>query len=511
MTSLSGFLHQIMRDYTPYQANDTALSPGSSTVLRKESAMRFIDKIYIDGSFVTPHGTELFDLYNPATAQVIGQVCLADEEDARTAIAAAKRAFPSFSRTSKAERIALLRRMHAAIKARREDLLEAIVEEYGAPLSRAGFMADHAANVLLDMARVLEEYRFTRRAGAAEVMMEPLGVAGLITPWNSDAAFICGKLAAALAAGCTAVIKPSEMSAIQTQVVTEALHAAGLPAGVFNVVTGRGDVVGTEITGHPDVAKISFTGSTAVGKAILRAGAETMKRITLELGGKSPTVILDDANLAQATPLALGAGFMNSGQACIAGTRILVPRSRLGEVEELAKAAVAEVKTGNPRDPETTVGPMVSQKQWDRVQRYIRIGIDEGTLLAGGEGRPDGLDGWFVRPTLFTNVRNDMTIAREEIFGPVLSIIPYADDEEAIAIANDTPYGLQAYVLSGDMARARRVADRIVAGRVLINTLAHEPMAPFGGFKQSGIGREYGDFGLEAFLEPKSLLGLHAA
>jgi aldehyde dehydrogenase (NAD+) len=436
--------------------------------------MRLIDKIYIDGSFVTPHGTELFDLHNPATTQVIGQVRLADAEDARAAIAAAKRAFPAFSRTSKAERIALLQRMHTAIKARREKLLEAIVEEYGAPVSRAGFMADHPADVLLDMARFLEDYRFTRRVGTAEVVMEPLGVAGLITPWNSDAGFICGKLAAAIAAGCTAVVKPSEMSALQTQVVTEALHEAGLPAGVFNIVTGRGDVVGTEITSHPDVAKISFTGSTAVGKAILRAGAETMKRITLELGGKSPTIILDDANLAQAIPLALGAAFMNSGQACIAGTRLLVPGSRLGEVEELAKAAVALVKTGDPRDPSTTVGPMVSERQWDRVQRYIRIGIDEGTLLAGGEGRPDGLDGWFVRPTLFSNVRNDMTIAREEIFGPVLSIIPYADDEEAIAIANDT-------------------------------------MVPFGGFKQSGIGREYGSFGLEAFLEPKSLLGLCAA
>ena len=473
--------------------------------------MRLIDKIYIDGSFVTPHGTELFDLHNPATAQAIGRVRLGDKEDARTAIAAAKRAFPAFARTSKAERTALLRRMHAAMKARREELLDAIVEEYGAPVARAGFMADHPADVLLDMAHVLENYRFTRRVGTAEVMMEPLGVAGLITPWNSDAGFICGKLAAAIAAGCTAIVKPSEMSAIQTQVVTEALHEAGLPAGVFNIVTGRGEVVGTEITSHPDVAKISFTGSTAVGKAILRAGAETMKRITLELGGKSPTVILDDANLTQAIPLALGAGFMNSGQACIAGTRILVPRSRLGEVEELAKAAVGQIRTGDPRDPQTTVGPMVSQKQWDRVQHYIRIGIDEGKLLAGGEGRPDGLNGWFVRPTLFSNVRNDMTIAREEIFGPVLSIIAYADEEEAIAIANDTVYGLQAYVLSGDVARARRVADRIVAGRVLINTLAHEPMAPFGGFKQSGIGREYGDFGMEAFLEPKSLLGLYPA
>jgi aldehyde dehydrogenase (NAD+) len=362
------------------------------------------------------------------------------------------------------------------------------------------------------MARVLEDYQFTRRAGTADVVMEPLGVAGLITPWNSDAGFICGKLAAAIAAGCTAVVKPSEMSATQTQVVTKALHEAGLPAGVFNIITGRGEVVGAEISSHPDVAKISFTGSTAVGKAILRAGAETMKRITLELGGKSPTVILDDADLARAIPLAVDAGFMNSGQACIAGTRVLVPRSRLGAAEELAKAALGQVKTGDPRDPETTVGPMVSRRQWDRVQRYIRIGIDEGaTLLAGGEGRPDGLDGWFVRPTLFTNVRNDMTIAREEIFGPVLAIIPYADDEEAIAIANDTLYGLQAYVLSGDMDRARRVADRIVAGRVLINTLTHEPMAPFGGFKQSGIGREYGAFGLEAFLEPKSLLGVHSA
>ncbi len=473
--------------------------------------MRHIDTIYINGRFVTPHGTELFDLHNPATAQVIGQVRLADAEDARSAIAAAKRAFPAFSRTSKAERIALLLKMHAAITARRADLLEAVVEEYGAPISRADFMADHPADVLSNMARVLETYEFTRRAGTAEVVMKPLGVAGLITPWNSDAGFICGKLAAAIAAGCTAVIKPSEMSAIQTQIVTEALHAAGLPPGVFNIVTGRGDVVGAEISSHPDVAKISFTGSTAVGKAILRAGADTMKRITLELGGKSPTIILDDADLARAIPLALGAGFMNSGQACVAGTRILVPRSRLGEVEELAKVAVGQVRSGDPRDPETTVGPMVSRKQWDRVQRYIHIGIDEATLLVGGEGTPDGRDGWFVRPTVFTNVRNDMTIAREEIFGPVLSIIPYADDEEAIAIANDTIYGLQAYVLSGDRDRAQRVADRIVAGRVLINTLAHEPMAPFGGFKQSGIGREYGTFGLEAFLEPKSLLGLHAA
>jgi aldehyde dehydrogenase (NAD+) len=304
------------------------------------------------------------------------------------------------------------------------------------------------------------------------------------------------------------VVKPSEMSAIQTRVVTEALHEAGLPAGVFNIVTGRGDTVGAQISAHPDVAKISFTGSTAVGKNILRAGAETLKRVTLELGGKSPVLVMDDADFAQAVPLAIQAGFMNSGQACIAGTRILVPRARLAEFEALVRDEVLRTQVGDPRDPATLVGPMVSQKQWERVQRYIRIGIDEGArLLTGGEGRPDGLEGgWFIRPTVFTDVRNDMTIAREEIFGPVLSIIAYDDLEDAIAIANDTLYGLQAYVLSTDAVAARAVAARIDAGRVLINTLTHEPAAPFGGFKQSGIGREYGTFGLEAFLEPKSIL-----
>jgi aldehyde dehydrogenase (NAD+) len=298
------------------------------------------------------------------------------------------------------------------------------------------------------------------------------------------------------------------MSAIQTRVVTEALHEAGLPAGVFNIVTGRGDTVGAQISAHPDVAKISFTGSTAVGKNILRAGAETLKRVTLELGGKSPVLVMDDADFAQAVPLAIQAGFMNSGQACIAGTRILVPRARLAEFEALVRDEVGRTQVGDPRDPATLVGPMVSQKQWERVQRYIRIGIDEGArLLTGGEGRPDGLEGgWFIRPTVFTDVRNDMTIAREEIFGPVLSIIAYDDLEDAIAIANDTLYGLQAYVLSTDAVAARAVAARIDAGRVLINTLTHEPAAPFGGFKQSGIGREYGTFGLEAFLEPKSIL-----
>ncbi|MCV2513242.1 aldehyde dehydrogenase family protein, partial [Leclercia pneumoniae] len=297
------------------------------------------------------------------------------------------------------------------------------------------------------------------------------------------------------------------MSAWQTQIVTEALHEAGLPPGVFNIVTGRGDTVGDTISRHPDVAKISFTGSTQTGKAILRNAADSFKRVTLELGGKSPTLILEDADLAQAIPLAVQAGFMNSGQACVAGTRILVPASRKAEIESALAQAVAAVKSGDPRHPDTEIGPMVSEKQWLRVQGYIRKGIDGGArVLVGGEGRPEGTEeGWFVRPTLFSDVHNQMIIAQEEIFGPVLCIIPYRDEAEAIAIANDTHYGLSAMVLGG--ARAGSVAQQIEAGRVLVNTLTHEPKAPFGGFKHSGVGREMGTWGIRAYMEPKSILG----
>jgi aldehyde dehydrogenase (NAD+) len=467
-----------------------------------------IDKIYIDGRFVTPHGTEWFDLFNPATEEIIGRVRLADAEDARLAIAAAKAAFAAFSRTSVAERLVMLKRMQSAMAAREEELLEAIITEYGAPAARSNWMATFPAAVIADTIEALESFEFERRAGRARVVMHPVGVAGLITPWNSDAGFICGKLATAMAAGCTAVIKPSEMSAWQTQIVTQALHAAELPPGVFNIVTGRGDVVGSEITASPDVAKISFTGSTVVGKAIVRAGAETLKRVTLELGGKSPTIILDDADVSTVVPLAVGAGFINSGQACIAGSRILVPRSRLQEFERALADEVRNTHSGDPHDKDTIIGPMVSARQWQRVQGYIRRGIDEGAkVLAGGEGRPEGMQrGWCVRPTLFTNVRNDMTIAREEIFGPVLCIIPYDDEAHAIALANETTYGLSAWVLTSDAARGARVAAQIDAGRVLLNTLDHEPKAPFGGFKQSGIGRENGAWGIEGYLEPKTMI-----
>ncbi|KVC18397.1 aldehyde dehydrogenase family protein [Burkholderia pseudomultivorans] len=475
--------------------------------------MERIEHIYIDGAFVTPHGRAWFDLHNPSTEQAIGQVRLGDEQDVERAIAAAKAAFPGWSRTTREERIAALTRMHEAVVAREDDLMQAIVTEYGAPSVRCRWMATYPADAILQAIAALESFAFEEQAGTARVIMTPVGVAALITPWNSNAGFICNKLATALAAGCTAVIKPSEMSAMQTQIVAEALHAAGLPEGVFNIVNGRGDVVGEALSRSPDIAKLSFTGSSAVGEHLVRAGAATMKRVTLELGGKSPTVVLDDADFARIMPLVLQAGFANSGQACIAGTRVLVPRSRLDEFEGIAKEAVSRIVSGDPRHADTDIGPMVSARQWERVQNYIRIGQEEGAvLLAGGEGRPKGVQaGWFVKPTLFSRADNRMRIAQEEIFGPVLTIIPYDDDADAIAIANDTRYGLSAVVLGQDHERCERVALQIDAGRVLVNTLAHEPRAPFGGFKHSGFGREMGRWGMSAYLEPKTLLGAAAS
>lgn len=471
--------------------------------------MHNIDQIYINGQFVTPHGSEEFALFNPTTEEAIGLVRLADEQDAERAIAAAKAAFPAWSRTTKEERLAVLERMYQAVQAREADLLEAIVTEYGAPASRSQWMAAWPAQTIRQAMATLERFEFVEQAGRAQVVMTPVGVAGLITPWNSDAGFICSKLATAMAAGCTAVIKPSEMSAWQTQIISEALHAARIPAGVFNIVTGRGEIVGDVINHHPDIAKISFTGSTAVGKHIIESGAQTLKRVTLELGGKSPTVILNDADIQQAVPLALAAGFMNSGQACVAGTRILLPARRQAEFEQaIVQAVAADYISGDPRDPQTAIGPMVSHKQWQRVQDYIRLGQREGArLLTGGVGRPQGMEkGWCVKPTVFSDVHNQMRIAREEIFGPVLVIIPYQDEAEAIAIANDTAYGLSALVLCGDRQRGTEVALAIESGRVLVNTLEHEPQAPFGGFKQSGVGREMGKWGMQAYLEPKTLL-----
>jgi aldehyde dehydrogenase (NAD+) len=335
-----------------------------------------------------------------------------------------------------------------------------------------------------------------------------VGVTGVITPWNANSFFLSFKLASAVAAGCTVVMKPSELSALQTQVWLECVHAAGLPKGLCNVVTGRGELVGAELVRSPDVAKISFTGSSAVGKSIMRDGAATMKRVTLELGGKSPNILLDDAELGKAIPMALAIAFMNSGQACVAGTRLLVPKTRLDEVKRAILNAMPAFPVGDPADPKIAVGPMVNQKQYERVQSYIRKGIEEGAeVLVGGEGHPPGLEvGNFVKPTVFVNVRNDMMIAQEEIFGPVLCVISYEDENDAIRIANDTSYGLHGYVSGVDVQRARRVASQILAGRVAINGMLDDQQAPFGGFKHSGVGREFGTFGIEAFLEPRAIL-----
>jgi aldehyde dehydrogenase (NAD+) len=470
--------------------------------------MKSITKIYINGEYVTPHGTELFDLISPTTNKKLGEVRLGDEVDTRAAIAAAKEAFRSFSKTTKEERIAWLERIGAAVNRRKQDLIAVQVEEYGGVLSFCKVAAENAVNDFQATIETLKSTGLVKSIGHSKIRLEPVGVVGVIVPWNSNNGFICTKVSAAIAAGCTVVVKPSEMSAQQTEVLIACFHEAGLPKGVVNFVNGLGNVVGAELTRHPDVSKISFTGSSVVGKAIAKGAVDTMKRVTLELGGKSPNILLDDADLNSAIPTAIAAAFMNSGQACLAGTRLLVPEKRLKEVNEHIKAVIGNFKVGDPKNPDTAVGPMVSVKQYERVQDYIKLGLEEGaTLLVGGLGKPEGLEaGNYVKPTIFTNVKNGMRIAQEEIFGPVLSIIPYKDEADAIAIANDTIYGLCAYVSSANKERAYRVAAQIEAGRVLINGIAHDPLVPFGGFKQSGIGREFGEYGLEAFLEPKALM-----
>jgi aldehyde dehydrogenase (NAD+) len=470
--------------------------------------MNTITKHYIDGAFVESHGREVMEIINPTNRKVIAQVTLGDEDDARRAIAAAKRAFATYGRSMMEERAKILRRLHEVVSARIDDLTAAMVEEYGGPAGFSRVIVEAGANVFLAAEKALQELPLTRSWGKTTVTLEPVGVAGLITPWNANSFFLSVKLASALAAGCTAVIKPSELSALQTQAWLECVHEAKLPEGLCNIVTGRGELVGAELVRNPDVAKISFTGSVAVGKSIMRDGAATMKRVTLELGGKSPNILLDDADLKKAIPTALVIAFLNSGQACVAGTRLLVPKSRLDEIMRAIVDAIPDFPVGDPSDPKTAIGPMVTRKQYERVQSYIRKGIEEGAdVLVGGEGHPKGLEaGHFVKPTVFVNVKNDMTIAREEIFGPVLSVIAYEDEEDAIRIANDTDFGLHAYVSGTDVKRARRVASKLLAGRVAINGMLDDQQAPFGGFKHSGVGREFGTFGIEAFLEPRAIL-----
>src|ERR1700751_5454757 len=478
-----------------------------ATMTEKET-IRTLTTHYIDGAFVESHGREVMDIINPTNGKIIARVTLADEEDARRAIAAAKRAFPSFGRTTKEERAKILRRLHEVVSAHVGDLTAVMVEEYGGTTGFSGMLMEAAANVFLSAEKALQELPLTWSWGKTTVTLEPVGVAGLITPWNANSFFLSAKLASAVAAGCTVVIKPSELSALQTRVWLECVREAELPKGLCNVVAGRGDVVGAELVRNPDVAKISFTGSVGVGQTIMRDGAATMKRVTLELGGKSPNILLDDVVLDKAIPTALGIAFLNSGQACAAGTRLLVPKSRLNEVKRAIVEAMHAFPVGDPADPKTAVGPMATQKQYERVQSYIRLGLGErAEVLVGGEGHPEGLEaGYYVKPTVFVNVKNDMTIAREEIFGPVLCVIAYAPEDDATSIANDSKYGLHAAVIGTDVQRARRVASQLRAGRVVINGMTDDPQAPWCEFKYSGIGREYGRDGIEAFLETRAIL-----
>jgi len=475
----------------------------------EEIPMRRFDQTYIDGSFRSTVGREELPLFDPTTEEQTGILVLAGTEDARLAVESASSALQRWSASSRNERIDLLNAMADAVEARADELTEATVAEYGGPIAQASWRAGLAATNFRIAADLLKDFAFTRRINGTEVVAQAAGVALHIVPWNSVYNAISVKMAGALAAGCPVVVKPSEFSPWQVDLFTQCLHAAGAPAGVVNVVTGLGSEVGAALTSHPDVRKISFTGSTAVGKMILQASAERMQRVTLELGGKAPTIILDDADLAKAARQALAIGFANNGQACIGGTRILVRRDQLDAFCEAIPDAARTVVQGDPRDPRTTLGPLVNRRQFEHVLRYISQGLSEGARpIIGGEGRPEGLArGYFARPTVFTDVTNDMTIAREEIFGPMLCVIAYDDDEDAIRIANDTAYGLHAYILGNDVARARAIAGRLDAGRVAINGMAHEPMAPFGGFKQSGIGREYGIYGIEDHLEFKAITG----
>ena len=465
---------------------------------------------YIDGKWVSPAERHDFAVVNPANEETIATISLGSAADVDRAVAAAKKAFETFSETSVEERLALLQRIIEVYKAKSSEMAEAISAEMGAPVSLARkAQAPAGLAHLAEVAKVLGQYKFEELKGSTLMRKEPIGVCGLITPWNWPMNQIACKVGPALAAGCTMVLKPSELAPLSAYLFAQILDEAGVPAGVFNLVNGDGPTVGAAIASHPDVAMVSFTGSTRAGVAVATAAAPTVKRITQELGGKSANIILDDADLGKAVREGVQTCFRNTGQSCNAPTRMLVPRSKMAEAASVAKQEAEATKAGDPRSEGTTIGPLVSRAQFEKVQRLIRQGIDEGaTLVAGGGGLPEGISkGYFARPTVFSDVRNDMTIAREEIFGPVLCILPYEDEDDAVRIANDSPYGLSGFVTSGDVERARRVARRIRAGNVHINGARVDFGGSFGGYKQSGNGREWGEAGLEEFLELKAVFG----
>jgi aldehyde dehydrogenase (NAD+) len=465
---------------------------------------------YIDGKWVAPAEPKTLDVIDPASEAVVGRISLGNKADVDRAVAAARRAFEDFAGTSREDRIALLERVIEAYKKRLGELAETISLEMGAPMGLAkAAQAPSGLAHLLNTLEVLRSYPFVETRGTTRILKEPVGVCGFITPWNWPVNQILCKVAPALAAGCTMVLKPSEIAPLSAMVVADALHEAGVPAGVFNLVNGDGPTVGTAIASHPGIDMVSFTGSTRAGIQVAKAAADTVKRVAQELGGKSANVILEDADFEKMVKGGVRACFTNSGQSCNAGTRMLVPRPRQAEAAALAKAAAESIRVGDPRAEGTVLGPVVSKAQFDKIQRLIESGIAEGaTLVTGGSGRPEGLSrGYYVRPTIFADVRNDMTIAREEIFGPVLCILPYDTEEDAVRIANDTPYGLSGYVASKNPEHALRVAARLRTGNVHLNGAPPDFSAPFGGYKQSGNGREWGQHGFEEFLEIKAVMG----
>jgi len=467
-------------------------------------------QFYIDGAWVDPVAPRVIDVINPATEAPFTQIAIGTAADVDRAVAAARRAFESFSQTTRAERLALLKRIQEVYAKRYNDLAEAIRLEMGAPVtlatkSQAAIGAGHIAQII----KVLEEFEFDEMRGGTLITREPIGVVGMITPWNWPMNQITCKVCPALAAGCTMVLKPSEIAPIDAVIFAEIMHEAGVPAGVFNMVQGMGADVGAAISAHPDIDMVSFTGSTRAGVLISKAASETVKKVHLELGGKSPNILLDDADIANAVASGVVDVMQNTGQSCNAPTRMFVPRQFRDAAIAAAKTAADAVTVGDPASPDIYMGPVISDLQFNKIQAMIQSGIDEGaTLVAGGTGRPPGLNvGYYVRPTVFADVTPEMRIAREEIFGPVLSMLFYDTEEDAVRMANDTVYGLAGYIQSGSHERAQKVARRLRAGTIYINNPKGDLNAPFGGYKQSGNGREWGVWGLEEFLEIKGVVG----
>ena len=476
--------------------------------------MREMLQFYIDGEWVDPVTPNTLDVINPATEDVCGRISLGSAADVDKAVAAARKALPEFARTTREERIALLERILEVYAERHDDVATAIMEEMGAPWKLARYAQAGSGPLHVQAAiDALRSMDFEEQHGTTQIIREPIGVCALITPWNWPINQVAVKVAPALAAGCTMVLKPSEIAPFDAMIFAEILDAAGVPAGVFNLVNGDGPGVGVAMSSHPDVSMVSFTGSTRAGVAVAQNAAPTVKRVAQELGGKSANIILEDADFEKQVAKGASNCFDNSGQSCNAPTRMLVPAKRLAEAAAIAGKRAESTTPGDPTDETTRIGPVVSETQWNKIQELIQKGIDEGaTLVTGGTGRPAGLDkGYYVKPTVFSDVSNDMTIAREEIFGPVLSIIPYESEEEAISIANDTPYGLSSYVSSSNIDHARQVASRLESGMVHINNASLDAQAPFGGYKQSGNGREWGPHGIEEFLEVKSVYGYRDA